>query len=226
MSQNWLQRGEDHWVGAVLGAIYEGFGGSQTICPKKDDFTCIVTPNLKCQCLPRAIWATFSRLRSLRLFRPTFGTQNRPLQGSKMTPTWSKNRPLRVQMCPFPSLRCFFASSFDLETNSKRSEVNLLQVSCLSGFRFSLFANMAHFMKHRKTRGSFKDFSKFTSTRALRKRSERRSENTFAKATFRGTGCQLLHHFATFWGYKKWPSKAEFSIEGRTKQQCRKITLK
>ncbi len=68
-----------------------------------------------------------------------------------MTPKLTENCSFGVQMGTFPSLRCSFASPFDLGTNLKRSEVNLLQVSGLSRFRFSLFSNIVHFTKHHKT---------------------------------------------------------------------------
>ena len=138
--------------------------------------------------------ATFSRLCSLRLFRPTLGTQNRPLEGSKMTPGRPPNRYFGVQMGPFPSLRSSFASPFDVGPNLKRLEANLLQVSCHSCSRLALFSNIAHVTKHCKTLWISMFFPKFISTRALRKRSERRSETMFAKASFRGKRCKLLHH--------------------------------
>ena len=84
-------------------------------------------------------------------FRPTFWCQNRPLQGSKMTPWRPQNQHFGCQMGHFPSLRPSFASPFDVGPNLKRLEANLLQVSCHSCSRLALFSNIAHVTKHCKT---------------------------------------------------------------------------
>ena len=49
------------------------------------------------------------------------------------------------------SLRCSFASRFDLGTNLRRSGIDLLQLSGQTRFRFSPFSNIVHCTEHRKT---------------------------------------------------------------------------
>ena len=153
----------------------------------------------------------------------TFWTQNRPLRGPKTTPKWSNNLPFKVKMRPWPSLRCSFASPFDLGPNSKRLDVDSSQVSCPSCFRFSLFSNIAHFTKHPKTQ-LISTIVPSSSLHARCKKEAIDEANHVRKGELHRKTLPTFTSLGDPSSSKNRASKATFRLKGRTKQRCPKKT--